>query len=375
MYTRKKSKTVLGDTIAQMRETLHLFGSDLTIYIQRKLSYAGGAFEGYKSIFVGLLMAKRGRYQGPFLNLSVFILAGAGIIAAPHISAYYPTLPQGEILSSVAPAADSMTDLNLEEMAMVTQISDKPRDQVIDYTVRSGDTLSTIATTFDVSEDTIKWANNLEGANPLLKPDQVLKIPPVTGVVHKVSRGDTVYTIAKKYQTEPQNIVNYPFNDFVDLDNFTLAVGQILIVPDGARPEEKKVPATRPAAPEYLAKQSSGQYLFPTTGGITQNPVWYHMAIDIANSSAPDVYAAESGTASLVTCLTWGYGCHIMIDHPDGNQTLYGHLQAFYISPGQSVSRGQAIGRMGSTGRSTGTHLHFEVRVGGTLVNPWNFVK
>ncbi|KKS21623.1 MAG: Peptidase M23 family protein, partial [Candidatus Roizmanbacteria bacterium GW2011_GWC2_41_7] len=117
------------------------------------------------------------------------------------------------------------------------------------------------------------------------------------------------------------------------------------------------------------------QLLFPTTGSITQQPVWYHMALDIANRAAPDVYAAEAGTVSLATCYQWGYGCHIIVDHGNGMQTLYAHLSSFYVSAGQSVGRGDALGRMGSTGRSTGTHLHFEVRNGGVAINPWNYLQ
>lgn len=349
------------------------FFRDSGMYAQKKFYVFGHLFETQKDILVDLLMAKRGKYQGSFLNLSVFILAASGIIAAPHISAYYPTLVQGEVLSSVAPPSATVADLELEHMAMVTQESDKPRDQVIEYTVKSGDTLSSIAQTFDVSEETIKWANDLKGKNPVLKANQTLQIPPVTGVVHKVKRGDTVYSIAKTYQTDAQNIVNYPFNDFVDLDTFTLAVGQVLVVP-GGMVKEKEAPVSRPSAPQYLAKQSNGKYLFPTSGVVTQQPIWYHMALDIANREAPDVYAAESGKISLATCYTWGYGCHIVLDHGDGFQTLYAHLQSFYVSAGQSVSRGQAVGRMGSTGRSTGTHLHFEVRTGGQVVNPWGYL-
>ncbi|MCR4264411.1 MAG: LysM peptidoglycan-binding domain-containing M23 family metallopeptidase [Candidatus Roizmanbacteria bacterium] len=261
---------------------------------------------------------------------------------------------------------------------MATQESVKPRDQVIDYVVQSGDTVSSIGQKFDISEDTVRWANNLKGANPVVKPGEILKIPPVSGVVHKVQRGETIYSIAKKYQTEPQNIVNFPFNDFVDLENFTLSVSQTLIVPDGVI-EEPDLPARtsplRPKAPEYLAKQSVGQLLWPTTGSVTQQPVWYHMALDIANRAAPDVFAAESGTVSLATCYQWGYGCHIVVDHGDGMQTLYAHLSSFYVSSGQTVGRGDALGRMGSTGRSTGTHLHFEVRNGGVAINPWNYLQ
>jgi murein DD-endopeptidase MepM/ murein hydrolase activator NlpD len=351
------------------------FSQDITLYLQAKVVGFGKWFEKHKSSLVSFLMMKRGRYQGSFLNMSVFMMVASGIIAAPHISTYYPTLGAGEVLSSIAPLSASVADLNFEGMSMATQESDKPRDQVLDYIIQSGDTLSSIAQKFDVSTDTIKWANDLKGQNPVVKPGQTLKIPPVTGIVHKVKRGETIYAIAKKYDTDPQKIVNYPFNDFVDLDTFALAVGQTLVVPDGSIAEPSSAPSTtRPPAPQYLARDSKGKLLFPTTGTITQNPVWYHMALDIANRASPDVYAAESGTITLATCLKWGYGCHIVVTHPDGVQTLYAHLSQFYVTGGK-VERGQALGRMGSTGRSTGTHLHFEVRIGGRAVNPWGYLR
>jgi murein DD-endopeptidase MepM/ murein hydrolase activator NlpD len=371
-----KWREILRVQFGKASDDLLRFFQDVTQYIQDKLVSFGKWFETYKDSLVSILMTKRGRYHGSFLNLSLFVLVMSGIIAAPHISSYYPTLGAGEVLSSVAPPSATVADLNTEGMSMATEESTKPRDQILDYTIQSGDTLSSISQKFDVSPDTVSWSNNLQGKNPIVKPGQVLKIPPVTGVVHKVKRGDTVYSIAKKYDVDPQLILNYPFNDFVDLDTFALAVGQNLIVPEGVMPEAAtgNPSITRPPAPQYLAREGVGKLLFPSTGSITQNPVWYHMALDIANRAAPDIYAAESGTIVLATCLKWGYGCHIIIDHGNGMQTLYGHMSQFYVTGG-TVSRGQAIGRMGSTGRSTGMHLHFEVRIGGKTQNPWNYLK
>lgn len=369
-------KTSFQRLFLEGKELIPLFIKDLNIYLQKKARSFGENFEHYKGYLVELLMAKRGRYQNPFLNVSLFVLVAAGILAAPHLSSYYPTvrssLVEGEVLSSVAPLSASVTSLDFEEISMVTQISDKPRDQVVDYEIQEGDTLSSIAQKFDVSEDTIKWANDLKGKNPILKPGEILKIPPVAGIVHKVKRGETVYSIAERYQSEAQKIVNFPFNDFVDLDNFTLAVGQTLIVPDGVPPAEK--PAVRPTAPQYLAG-GGGKFLFPTTGNISQQPVWYHMALDISNKGAPDVFAAEGGKVSLAECQRWGYGCYVIVDHPGGVQTLYAHLAKYYVSIGENISRGEALGQMGSTGRSTGPHLHFEVREGGRIINPWPYLR
>ena len=119
----------------------------------------------------------------------------------------------------------------------------------------------------------------------------------------------------------------------------------------------------------------NGQFQWPTNGVITQYPVWYHMALDIANNAAPGIAAADSGTVSLVEYLRYGYGQHVIVDHGNGLQTLYGHMSEIYVKPGDRVARGQIIGRMGSTGRSTGTHLHLEVRKNGVIVNPLPFLK
>jgi murein DD-endopeptidase MepM/ murein hydrolase activator NlpD len=99
------------------------------------------------------------------------------------------------------------------------------------------------------------------------------------------------------------------------------------------------------------------------------------MALDIANPSLPAVIAADTGTVVFSGCIAYGYGCHVIIDHGNGYQSLYGHMSVLSVSPGQAVSQGQQIGKMGSTGRSTGPHLHFEIRSGGTLLNPLNFLR
>ena len=99
------------------------------------------------------------------------------------------------------------------------------------------------------------------------------------------------------------------------------------------------------------------------------------MALDIANSSSPPVIASDTGTVTYAGCINWGYGCHVIINHGNGYETLYGHMQRLDVNPGDAVSQGQQVGVMGSTGRSTGTHLHFEIRSGGTLLNPLDFLK
>ncbi|MBL7159880.1 peptidoglycan DD-metalloendopeptidase family protein [Candidatus Microgenomates bacterium] len=348
------------------------WGEAFLLYLRKKLKTVVFHFETAKGEVVSFLMVKRGRYSRPFLNLSLFLLIGVGILAGPIIAETYPTIAKEELGQFASPST-LLTSLTPQEFETKTVISQKPRDKVMIYKVQTGDTLSLIAQKFGISVDTIRWANNNLSEKAKLKIDQELKIPPVTGIVVKVSRGETIYSLAKKYQTDAQNIVNFPFNDFDDLDTFALNIGQILIVPDGVPPKEKPIIIQTPLAP--LLAGGTGQFAWPTGGRVTQRPVWYHMAVDIANKEAPGIAAAESGVVSYVAQQTYAYGYHVIIDHGNGLQTLYAHLSQIYVASGESVGRGQIVGKMGSTGRSTGTHLHFEVRKNGVAVNPLPYLK
>ena len=328
-------------------------------------------FEAGKGVLVAGLYQKRGKYVRPFIHAGMVSLVFVAVTLGPVVLANtFPGEPQ---LSSVPAVLGTST-----EMMAATQISDKPPAEVREYQVAEGDTLGSIADKFGVSLETILWANDMTEKSKI-KPGQTVKVPPVTGVVHQVKRGETIYSIAKKYDVEAQNIVNWPYNSFANDETFTLAVGQVLVVPDGVMPE-----APPPTAPRYVARltpdagtvSATGQFIWPTAGKVTQQPAWYHMALDIAIKAASDVLAADSGTVSVAGAPDrGGYGIRVMIDHGNGFATLYAHLQQVYVAVGQTVSRGAAIGRMGSTGRSTGTHLHFEVRKDGSLQNPWNYLQ
>ena len=198
----------------------------------------------------------------------------------------------------------------------------------------------------------------------------------MTGILHKVQHGDTIYSLAKKYQVDAQVIVDWPYTSFANDETFALNVGQELMVPEGIKPKEV------PTAPRTYYAQvpgagvGTGQFVWPAGGNISQNYAWYHKAIDIANKAVPDILAADSGKVIISGWpMPWAYGNRVVIDHGNGLSTLYGHMSQIYISEGQSVAKGQAIGKMGSTGRSTGTHLHFEIRVNGVAQNPLTYLK
>ena len=302
-------------------------------------------------------------------------LATVGMMVAPVVANEFPGT---SVNAWDVPSSSAVLSATTSNISTSTVVSDKMRDRVVEYEVHDGDTVSTIANKFDISEETLLWQNDLTSKSTI-KPGQTLEVLPITGVAHKVAKGDTVYSIAKKYAIDPQVIVNWPFNTYTDDENFGLAVGQLLIVPDGV------MPAAKPSNTQYLAGRitpnagavaANGSFIWPTNGTITQRFVWYHTGLDIANASAPDILAADSGT---VIQAGWpdnvGYGNRVIIDHGNGFVTLYAHMQAVYVSVGQTVNRGDSIGKMGSTGRSTGTHCHFEIRVGGKNVDPLTYLQ
>lgn len=354
-------------------EELLSFVLFLRRYLVARVMAFGQWFERIKDIVVAFLIVKRGKYSQSFLNTSFFLLAAATIIGGPAIADNNPFI--SEFIQEDEATNQAVLATDISAISFQTTISEKPRDKVVEYEVKGGDTLASIAKKFDVSVQSIKWASSLR--SDTIKPGQVIKVPPVDGVVHRVSSGETVYSIAKRYHTDPQQIVNFPFNEYADSDTFALVSGQVLYVPGGTIVPEapRRTPGSRFVAQIVAGQPGSGSFIWPTSGGVSQYPVWYHMALDIANKALPPVLASDTGTVSSAGCGGGGYGCNIIVNHGNGFETLYGHLSRIDVSAGQGVVKGQQIGRVGSTGRSTGPHLHFEVRSGGRLQNPLNYLQ
>lgn len=354
---------------------LNLFFKFFWQYLHKKFYFLFSCFEKNKTLLVDGLVAQRGRYIRPFLHTFLTTLFVAGLMLAPVLQS---SLPQGRWEEEKPQILGQATASATFEMSIGTEVSLKPRDSIVDYKVQRGDTLTSIAKKFDVSLDTIRWQNNLRSIDDIT-PGQTLKIPPVTGVIHKVARGETIYSIAKAYAVDAQAIVNWPFNTFTNDETFALAVGQTLMVPDGVKPEEKLW-----GERQYLARKTpdagvvsaAGAFVWPTSGDLTQYFRWYHPGVDIANQNVPDILAADAGKVLIAGMPDyWGYGTRVLIDHDNGFQTLYAHLSKVYVSPGQTVKRGDPIGQMGSTGRSSGIHLHFEIHKNGIAQNPLDYLK
>jgi len=243
-------------------------------------------------------------------------------------------------------------------------------DQISVYTVRAGDTLSEISSMFNVSINTIVWANDL-GSSKAIHPGQTLIILPVSGVERTVVKGDTLKTLAKKYGSDATEIAE--FNGLEP--DAPLAIGSTIIVPGGelAVPVPTKTYSrsgsikTAPDEP-YLGGSGpalSGFFVNSLPGAITTQGIHGWNAVDLGAAKGTPIRAAAAGTVIIARSNgAWngGYGNYIVISHAHGVQTLYAHMTSAAVSSGTQVSAGQVIGYVGSTGLSTGAHLHFEVR-------------
>lgn len=256
-------------------------------------------------------------------------------------------------------------------------------DKIYVYTVVEGDTLSDIAENFDVSLNTIRWENGFSGNN--IKVGQQLNILPVTGVKHIVKKGDTISKIADKYEAEADDI--YIFNDISK--ESVLKQGDIVFVPNGIIvPVVVSKPSGKPSSVISGTKSSntkapSGYFIRPAVGPVTSpygsRRGGFHYGVDIGNARGTKVVAAASGVVSKVVsgCVEGRsscggrYGNYVVIEHTNGMSTMYAHLSSVKVEIGQNVSQGKSIGTLGNTGRSTGPHLHFEVRnANGSTMRP-----
>jgi murein DD-endopeptidase MepM/ murein hydrolase activator NlpD len=279
-----------------------------------------------------------------------------------------------------------------------TIIPSRPRDEIVKYTVLEGDTIFGIAEKFGLNPETILWGNyyTLLDNPHSLKPGQVLNILPVNGTYHEWQPGEGLNGVAKYYGVTPEDIINYPPNGLDaetigDYANPNISPGKWLIVPNGRREfvswsAPLGVTRENPALARVLGEGSCGPisggavgygtFIWPANkhylSGFDYSPSANHWGIDIAGNEGEAVYATDAGVVVYAGWNNYGYGNMIMIDHGNNFQSLYAHMSAFNVVCGQSVGQGDVIGAIGTTGRSSGPHLHFEIRAISSFVNPWD---
>ncbi|MBN1487548.1 MAG: peptidoglycan DD-metalloendopeptidase family protein [Anaerolineae bacterium] len=249
-----------------------------------------------------------------------------------------------------------------------TAIPERPRLEIITHVVQVGETAETIAEIYGLQPTTIMWANpELEKSPDLLRIGQVLTILPLDGVYHTVENGDTLESLAETYEVSVESIVECSFNTV--RNDGALMVGSKLVVPGGSKPYVQR-DVTTYAGPVPEDVTGSGLFRWPAPGFLSQG-YWYgHRAIDIADSVGAAIVASDDGYVSFAGWTDVGYGYLIVLDHSNGYKTFYAHLSNIFVFEGQTVTAGEVIGAMGSTGNSTGPHLHFELRYNGYPTNP-----
>ena len=331
------------------------------------------------------------------------------------VRVFYNQTPDAQVNAVAAQGSTPTPAVAMEEVASVlaevdyegiprmaqpfTTIPSRPRQEITKYTVQDGDTIFGISEKFGLDPETILWGNYaiLQDNPHALQPGQELNILPVNGTYHEWRDGESLTKVADYYGVDPLDIVQYPGNhidiyDF-DLDNPSFETGQMLIVPGGTRELVDYGPPAitrdNPAIAAtygpghcgaiYTGSVGVGVFIWPTTerwiSGYDYSPATNHPAIDIAGQIGNPVWSADNGVVVYSGWSNYGYGNLVVIDHGNGWQTLYAHLNSINVGCGQSVNQGEAIGALGSTGNSSGAHLHFELIYNGSKVNPWNFLQ
>lgn len=262
----------------------------------------------------------------------------------------------------------------------------RPRSRAVQYEVETGDAVFSIAKKYNIDPETLLWSNYevLKDDPHSLSPGQVLMIPPTDGILYEWKEGDSLELVARDFRASVDDILNWSGNR-LDLTDPQIEPGAMVMIPGGQREFQQWV------VPTYAVGRSgtnaslpggceitgglggSGFFMWPANNHyLSGNDFWSgHLAIDIAAGTGAPIYSADSGVVVFAGWDSNGYGNVVMVDHLNGYHTLYAHLNSINVSCGVNAGQGQVIGYAGSTGNSTGPHLHFEVRYLGGFLNPW----
>ncbi len=341
------------------------------IFLGKSLLFLVKIISDLKAYFVAKLIWSRGRLGRPVANFIVMLLA---------LSVFF----FGEILSGskfvVSKEVDEdylKTTIDIipeKNIALTTVPENRQRTEYLAYVIESGDTLFGIGSKFKVSVDALKYVNNLNDGS-ILKVGSNILIPPTSGLIHKVEAGDSLASIAQKYSVPAQAIADFNYL----LEPNKLALGTELVIPDAKIPQPvvinlSLIPATIGRG-ETDTKAKKGWCMWPTAVSvITQNFSWYHTGLDISGGGMPPIYACSGGVVTRSGWDPFGLGLHIRVDHGNGYETIYGHMSRLDVSYGDKVKKGEIMGLMGSTGNSTGPHIHFMIKYKGSPQDPLKYI-
>lgn len=277
------------------------------------------------------------------------------------------------------------------KLQVKTNIPERPKYEPELYRVVRGDSMYRIAETYKVKSETILYVNEQLDDNPhSLRPGMELMIPPVDGLYYDWKEGDTFETVAKKFFAEPEDIINFPGNE-IDLADPQVEFGKTIFIPGGSRELRNWAADLQTAARGANTGTGGGNATNACGGGPVGSGFGWpaddhtlsgnaygpgHLGIDISAPEGANVYAAGTGVVTMAAGgWNYGYGNVVQIDHGNGYVTVYAHLSSILVSQCQTVGQGAVIGLAGNTGNSFGAHLHFEIRVGGSNINPYDIVQ
>jgi len=322
-----------------------------------------------------------------------FIMDRVGVVGAKRETVDLPTPAD----LGTPPAIVQLPVLQPEEVVYAvlrkanarTIVPTRPREEAVEYVVEAGDSVFGIAQSFNLDPESVLWANyDILNDDPhMISIGQKLEIPPTNGVLYKWKEGDTVDKVAALFKANPTDMLLWPGNH-IDITNPEVKPDQLVMIPGGEREFRTWVVPTIPRGAAGVNTSiygpgacdtsaggafGSGTFIWPAPNHVLSgNDYWSgHLAIDIAAFTGDPIYATDGGLVVYSGAVGGGYGIMVMIDHGNGYQSLYAHLSGTNVRCGASVRQGTVIGRAGSTGNSTGPHLHFEIRYFGGFINPW----
>lgn len=350
----------------------------------------------------------------PILKLGSNLFSVAAIVLVVFLArSFYQSAEGSAEVQNQAPGPAATEAVNVSDFALGvssansinraaqlhTNIPSRPRVEIEAYTVQDGDTVFGIAEKFGLKPETILWGNysTLLDDPHSLKPGQELNILPVDGVYWEWLGGIPFGEWANFYGVSAADVIEFPGNNLDpttvgDYENASIRTGTWLIIPGGKRdfvswsaplgvtrenPASARVLGAGACDPVSGGAVGYGSFIYPTNkhylSGFDFSPSTNHNGLDFAGNTGEAVYASDAGVIVYAGWNDYGYGNMVMVDHGNGFQSLYAHLSALNVGCGQSVGQGEVIGAVGSTGRSSGSHLHFEI-MAGVKVNPWDYL-